>query len=418
MTKRRITLFLLCMLFLSVATVSFERPQPAQAATRLNYYPVVLVHGFMGWGRNELLGFKYWGGFTDLEQDLRNNGYETYTVGVGPVSSNWDRAVELYYQIKGGTVDYGQAHATKHGHARYGRTYPGLYTKWGQKDANGQTYKIHLLTHSMGGQTARTLIQLLEQGSPEERAATPAASLSPLFAGGKSWVSGALTVSAPHDGTTLASGIGMIPLAQELVALIGATAGVTSQELYDFKLDQWGLKRQAGESFSSYTNRVYNSTVWNTKDISAWDLTPDGAKQLNQWVKASPNVYYFSVGTEQTYQSLLTGHQVPELGMNPILSVFTTFMGAYTRYQSGTVTIDSSWWQNDGVVNTRSMRGPTLGSTDAIVNYNGTPQKGKWNYLGLVDSEDHIDIIGIGLFDDVRSTYRSWANLLASLPKS
>ena len=39
--------------------------------------------------------------------------------------SNYDRAVELYYYIKGGTVDYGAAHAAKYGHDRYGKTYAG-----------------------------------------------------------------------------------------------------------------------------------------------------------------------------------------------------------------------------------------------------------------------------------------------------
>ena len=44
-------------------------------------------------------------------------------------------AVELYYYIKGGTVDYGAAHAAKYGHERYGKTYEGVYKDWqpGQK---------------------------------------------------------------------------------------------------------------------------------------------------------------------------------------------------------------------------------------------------------------------------------------------
>lgn len=37
-----------------------------------NDYPLVLVHGFMGWGRNELLGFKYWGGFGDVQETLNS----------------------------------------------------------------------------------------------------------------------------------------------------------------------------------------------------------------------------------------------------------------------------------------------------------------------------------------------------------
>ena len=42
----------------------------------------------------------------------------------------WDRAVELFYQIKGGTVDYGKQHSARHGHSRFGRTFPGLFPEW------------------------------------------------------------------------------------------------------------------------------------------------------------------------------------------------------------------------------------------------------------------------------------------------
>ncbi len=30
----------------------------------------MLVHGFIGWGRDELFGFKYWGGFGDVQEVL------------------------------------------------------------------------------------------------------------------------------------------------------------------------------------------------------------------------------------------------------------------------------------------------------------------------------------------------------------
>src|SRR5210317_632181 len=35
--------------------------------TQANRYPIVLLHGFTGWGRDEMAGFKYWGGITDLQ---------------------------------------------------------------------------------------------------------------------------------------------------------------------------------------------------------------------------------------------------------------------------------------------------------------------------------------------------------------
>ena len=98
--------FLRWMLGVSITFTLFAGAQPAQAS---NNYPVVLVHGFAGFGRTELLGYKYWGGFTDLETQLqaRYPDQLVKTAVVGPFSSNWDRAVELFYQIKGGCVDYG-----------------------------------------------------------------------------------------------------------------------------------------------------------------------------------------------------------------------------------------------------------------------------------------------------------------------
>ena len=80
--------------------------------------PIVLVHGFGGWGREEMAGkFWYWGGFSDLQAQLNSGAVDgrevrVMTAAVGPFSSVWDRAVELFYQIKGGTVDYGAVRRT------------------------------------------------------------------------------------------------------------------------------------------------------------------------------------------------------------------------------------------------------------------------------------------------------------------
>ena len=75
-----------------------------------NDYPIVLVHGFFGWGNDEMGSYRYWGGHKDIQKILQDNGYKVFNVSVGPISSNWDRAVEVYYQLKGGQVDYGYGH--------------------------------------------------------------------------------------------------------------------------------------------------------------------------------------------------------------------------------------------------------------------------------------------------------------------
>ena len=62
-----------------------------------------------------------------MKQELTKLGYRVHEANVGAFSSNYDRAVELYYYIKGGRVDYG---AAKYGHKRYGRTYEGIMPDW------------------------------------------------------------------------------------------------------------------------------------------------------------------------------------------------------------------------------------------------------------------------------------------------
>lgn len=401
-------------IFLSVIVM----PQPAYAAEKKgNKYPIVLCHGNAGWGRDEMLGYRYWGGLVDLQKKLADAGYPTYTAAVGPFSSNWDRACELYAYIKGGTVDYGEAHSKNHGHARYGKTFPGLYPEWGT-ETDGGLNKIHLIAHSQGGQTSRMLIQLLEEGSEEEREGTQT-NLNPLFEGGKSWVASLTTLASPHNGTTLAD-VDIYKLKDFATYLISAAAAATGKGLepvYDFKLDQWGLKRQSGESYTHYAKRVMKSSIWNGKvrDFSFWDLSTTGAAEQNAWVTAKDDVYYFSYATCATTEQRLTGHQIGKpLLMNPALFAPAAVIGLYTRTGKEQPDIDRTWWCNDGIVNTISAKGPSVNSTDEIVDYDGTPQIGKWNYMG-VKNLDHLAIVGIGKYN-VTDLYLTIAKNVRRLP--
>nr|WP_052109696.1 lipase [Bacillus clarus] len=393
-------------------------PKSSYAAdAKSNNNPIVLVNGFAGWGRDEMLGVRYWGGVNDIQEDLKRNGYEVHTAAVGPVSSNWDRACELYAQISGRTVDYGAAHAKKHGHNRFGRTYVGFVPNWSESN------KVHLVGHSMGGQTIRTLVQLLKEGSLEEKEYAKKhtdAKISSLFEGGKSYVHSVTTLATPHNGTTLADGSRLLPFVKELLITAASLNGNDNLSLYDFKLDQWGIKKNAGESFLQYTNRILNSSVWkDTKDISQWDLSTDGAKELNDWVKTQPDVYYLSYSGHATQAGPITGVHLPHITMNKALMGNAFFLGSYARYEQNRPFIDGSWWQNDGVVNTNSMIAPTA---TGAVNNTGSLERGKWNHIETKENWDHLDMVGLSVsdslgFSDITGFYRTIAKQLTQLPK-
>jgi len=402
---------------------------PALAA---NAYPVILVHGFAGFGRSELLGYKYWGGLDDLQEQLKAkySNQLVATAVVGPFSSNWDRAVELFYQIKGGCVDYGALHAAANGHLERpegyfhnGRTcYPGLYPAW---DAN---HPVHMITHSMGDQTSRMLVQMLAaNGAPANPSLFP-------YAVNANWVKSVTTIATPNDGTTLAYRIvDWVPFVQQLVTGIAGVAGATGGNLiYDFKLDQWGVGPQAaGGSFGAYVDRVTSIPLWNAgvKDLSPYDLSPAGAMAENDWVKDQPDVTYFSWVTNSSYPGLLTGWSYPTLDTNPLIAAFAGpgFMGNYYRDSRPMPPVDdSAWFPSDAVVNSIAQKAPTwaMNASGTVyrrpvvvrdISNGGTPQAGAWNWKGLMGGFDHFDIIGWTLFFDSVGWYKSHVDQLRSL---
>jgi len=403
------------------------------AALAANKYPVVLVHGFAGFGPTEMLGYKYWGGLTNLETSLqaRYGGDQLVrTAVVGPFSSNWDRAVELFYQIKGGCVDYGMMHANTAGHVRKpedsfhtGRTcYPGLYREW---DA---AHPVHLVSHSMGGQTARMLVQLLAaNGAPSNPSLFP-------YGVSASWVKSVTTIATPNDGTTLAYRVvDWVPVVQQLVTGFANIANATgANRIYDFKMDQWSIGPQtASETFTQYLNRVMASPLWSSgnKDLSPYDLSPAGAMAENDWVKDQPNVYYFSYSTNASYTAWLTGWSYPDVDANPLIAAFAGpgFMGNYYRDSRPFAPVnESSWFPSDAAVFTTAQKAPTW-SMNAVgqvyarpvtvrdISHGGTPQAGAWNWKGLMGGYDHLDIIGWTLFFDSVGWYKAHVDQLRSL---
>lgn len=393
-------------------------------ATASNAYPIILVNGFGGWGRDELGGFKYWGSFYgDWQAQLVAEGYDVRTAVVGPFSSDWDRACELYAYIKGGTVNYGANHSKHHGHNATGRTFAGIFPEWGTT-VNGSVQKVHLVGHSMGGQTIRMMAQMLATGTTGAPIAE-SASASPLFAGGHDWIHSITTISSPNQGTTLADGFNelgtsVIDLIAGIATLSNAVSSVSSSStFYDAKLDQWGIaKRSSSESMSDYIERVFSSALFSgtSTDHCFYSLSSVGAKEENTWVTTLSNVYYYSFSTQNTYSWVnlkLKKIALPRASMLVLLWPLSTFMGS--RYTVDTAGHTDSWLANDGAVNTASMKSDGAG---AVVEYSSASVKGRWHHVALLDTVDHECVVGLSLLKNVFSVYSAQAALLQNLPKA
>ena len=355
----------LCLLLALVMAGSLLLLPAAAADTQQSgakRYPTIYVHGLMGWGEHDQIYAvtPYWGLTSDLMPYLTGKGYESYAASVGPLSSAWDRACELYAQLTGTTVDYGAAHAAEYDHARYGVTYDKpLFEGWSADK------KINLVGHSFGGATIRLFLDILADGSAEEQAAAKAAGteVSPFFQGGKAdWVYSLTTLAAPHNGTTFLECCGdMTQFAAEASTAMAKLLGISDfKGVYDFQLEQFGFYRKDGETVLEALDRVLHSDFLSHNDNVFRDLTIDRALELNDDIEIQPNVYYFSYAGDKTRQSTITGERTSAVDMTPLFVPFANQMCSYyDQTTAGGFRIDKSWAPNDGLVNTVSALYPT-----------------------------------------------------------
>ncbi|MCL2322621.1 MAG: lipase [Oscillospiraceae bacterium] len=402
----KINTFFLFLIF--IFTIIYTTKQVNAASG--NDYPIVLVHGIYGWDKDQIGSYNYWGGDLDIVKMLNDEGFKAMNVKIGTFSSNWDRACELYYYIKGGTVDYGAAHSAKYGHERYGKTYPGLYKNW--DDIN----KIHLLGHNFGGETIRLLVELLKNGDKDEQnyyANNPESGISPLFEGGKNSVASITTLGSQLNGATFVNFVKKYNVKSLYISLGGLPNLYNNNPKYDFGLDQWGLKRGANESIYSYYSRVLNDRFMNSGDNAVDDLNTDGAQALNDKTIAYSDIYYFSYNGNNSYKSELTGFYLPK---EMIWTVSATVTGKYTQ-NNALPFGDKAWWKNDGAVSVISAQYPF---NEPHKNYDGIFEKGVWTVYPTLENWAQEDFVGLGTRKDyVRlfNIYKNIAKTLTSLPK-
>lgn len=362
------------------------------AESKKTEYPFIFVHGMCGWGETspQEKTSPYWG--TQPENNvityLRAQGYTVYNPPVGGYSSAWDRACELYAQLTGTIVDYGEAHSRECGHSRYGRDYTGratMGTPWNLESP------LNFVGHSFGGETIRLLASLLAYGNETEMNADKN-NCSELFKGGhEKGIHSVTTIASPHNGSTVSNYVSDAVAPAFLMIQLLHLKCVTGKSHNDLMLDQWGITKDPFMGEKAGFNPLACLKMALSMDHCGYDLTVQGAEKLNKMIKTVKSAYYFSYSACITkdgrngYTKLNEDYDafLPFKLSSPLIS-------ASVNMFIGGKFIDKSWGANDGIVPLKSALYPfeedhiTYDEAKVII-------PGVWYVMPTIYGADHYD---------------------------
>ncbi|CAM9396560.1 unnamed protein product [Pylaiella littoralis] len=278
--------------------------------------PVVIAIGGFLCGGGDVSGRKYsfWGAPTAA---LEAQGFRVVTVSPSPVGSLHDRACQVFYELKGGTVCYGQEHSRAHDHACHGETYDsGLFSAW------GEDYPVHLIGHSFGGQTARVLQHLMATGFFSEPGG---------YQTSAAWVRSVTACNAPLNGSLLVYSLGEKADTAPAVR-VGSHGHLLSVAIHVVELLDWAFLRRIFDPRLSHFQLSWHHLGWHRAcaefaralvgdsvifarpDNAAFDMTVHSAHRWNQEIRTDPHTFFFSMmgtrpdpPTKQEVLATLTG---------------------------------------------------------------------------------------------------------------
>jgi len=236
-----------------------------------------------------------------------------------------DRACEIFAQIKGGVVDFGHEHSEEFGHSRFGRTYPGLYPQWSAANP------IHMVGHSLGGNTIRVLQYLLS---------------TKAFSGhdtSEDWIVSITALNSPLNGSLTAYALGEREAsAPEIVTLSpGHVLGsvVHAFSFLDFKpvgfdisLDQWNLSYKTASFLDGMKKALLSISVHSdlveSEDNAAFDASVHAMNKWNRKMGAGyPNTFYTSyVGTGRD------ANTIPALPSGFAMKQWVNWLGRFSQF--------------------------------------------------------------------------------------
>eukprot|EP00002_Diphylleia_rotans_P026533 TRINITY_DN5299_c0_g1_i2.p1 TRINITY_DN5299_c0_g1~~TRINITY_DN5299_c0_g1_i2.p1 ORF type:complete len:293 (+),score=51.19 TRINITY_DN5299_c0_g1_i2:28-906(+) len=238
---------------------------------------VVFITGLFGAGLNHRA-------LERVKNDPRLKGCRILSLTPGPVSSARDRAIECFYMLKGGRVDYGEEHSHEAGHERFGRWEQGLMPEW------DENHPIDVVGYSLGATTARYLQHLLVKQAFSS--SVSASGHTSFHKTSGTWVRSIITMQGVNNGTNAIHLLGMDKdtlhvrpwtILWFIYQFIYITQWLSIPVVSNFwRLEMWKRCREQGHSLWDLLNNPPAVT-----DNAGRDLSPKQMIEINKEIATS-----------------------------------------------------------------------------------------------------------------------------------
>jgi hypothetical protein len=374
---------------------------------------VVFVPGLFGGLSLEML--------RDLQRRFENA--QVLSVTPGSLSSVHDRAVEIFYQLIGGRVDYGLQHSQLHKHNRYGEHYDGILEEW---DAD---HPIDLVCYSFGAPTARYLQYLLISQAFDNEAGEKIPTNG-------NWIRSITTLMGTNNGSPLVHVLGLSFNTLEPVKFT-ILWGIYlffyfGHWLFGPKFE-WLLPLNLGHWKCSWREKSFSEALKvmsNSSENAGKDLSPKRMLDLNKEMATKlphPNTFYLAcvattttsprwpIGDSQLFTCHIPNlHLVSKFPESTLMILCSTLIGLFGalvhRFTDDPSLLDPNLSAeelrhhqicNDGMVNLLGQKPPHFertASNEFFVSLDDFPKTvnlGAWYHL-LITNWSHHDVMKKG----------------------
>lgn len=317
-------------------------------------YPVLYIPGTFDFDNGDIVTRL----ISSLSPNATTDGAHTIYAKPGKISSPFDNACRIFFQLKGGVTDYGADHAKECGHKRFDKDYSAQYPEWSAENP------VVVVTHSAGIFTALQLQRLLADNYFKNNThySTYRDRHNPTNNTSSSWIVSIWSIQPCFLGSTITrlyydppNPTVIMPIYKPGYWLLMSAFFSERISLFQQLMD-WRISNYDFDSYSIWDLITVQHPFITSNDNLLYYLTPEGANEFNRNVTTLYEDTLYTGSCMSNTEVGRGGKLYIPAGIdvfNPFWLFSTLFMGyyAYLTVPEWEQYRREEWRDSDGIIN-------------------------------------------------------------------